>query len=383
MNIFAAIKDAKVIRSVIIALLVLAVPLVGIGLYWGLDFASILLLLVVLAVVGFPVIMVVASIGAAVGLFGTHRANMKNIEKAGGEGAPLAELEKKRAKAQMGNLVFWVVTALASIGLGFAISPLTMIGVALVGVIVYVKWIMPMNAAVRSAFKQDIVGEAFRRAFTDVTYDHNQGFSRAELEEMDILYRFDGMDSDDWVDGQRNGLHFFLADLGTWNKHEHRDDDGNRRVEYEDLFKGQMIRIESERAYPAKLLVVSPGFSEIKGASGDLSKFLFGPGKNDVELESEAFNKRFDTYCADQVAARVVLPPGVMEELLHVGKLLSGDLAVIFVEKRVYILHGTRKNQFELKATGGKSMMEHQAELSEYVDLLANCLDCFRFTMIE
>ncbi|WP_379087143.1 DUF3137 domain-containing protein [Pedobacter sp. UC225_65] len=66
-----------------------------------------------------------------------------------------------------------------------------------------------------------------------------------------------------------------------------------------------------------------------------------------VQLENDSFNKKFVTYSTDQIEARYILTPSMMEKINALDERSAYTVSVSFVNSSLYIAFPLNKNYFE------------------------------------
>lgn len=78
------------------------------------------------------------------------------------------------------------------------------------------------------------------------------------------------------------------------------------------------------------------------------SKNVFSFGGNDVvKLENTDFDKTFVTHGSDQVEARYILTPAMMERILNLNHQSKYTISLSFIGSRMYIAFPLQRNYFE------------------------------------
>lgn len=97
---------------------------------------------------------------------------------------------------------------------------------------------------------------------------------------------------------------------------EQRSTDSKGRTRYTTVFRGQLIRM----AFPRKFL----GVTIVRRDAGIFNVFGGGDGLKKVGLEDPKFEKAFEVWGSDQVEARYILHPVLMQRLLDLETSFKG-----------------------------------------------------------
>jgi hypothetical protein len=90
-----------------------------------------------------------------------------------------------------------------------------------------------------------------------------------------------------------------------------------------------------------------------------------------VELEDAEFEQQFVVQSSDQVEARYILTPSLMEKMLALRTRFSAQVEFSFVRSRMFIAVPTTENFFEPELH--KTLYDNQY-LRNYVDQIQLCL---------
>ncbi|MEZ6023619.1 MAG: DUF3137 domain-containing protein [Hyphomonadaceae bacterium] len=146
-----------------------------------------------------------------------------------------------------------------------------------------------------------------------------KGFQPPALErmlELKLLPSFSRSSFEDLFTGSHKGASFQLYEGHL----EQRRTDSKGRTHYSTVFRGQIIRMH----FPREFL----GCTIVRRDMGIFN--VFGGGKNGgrklerVRLVSSEFEKAFEVWGADQVEARYLLHPVMMERLIGLERGLKG-----------------------------------------------------------
>lgn len=145
------------------------------------------------------------------------------------------------------------------------------------------------------------------------------------FERLKLLPNFNRSEWEDEVQGEREGLNFTLCEAHL----KYRS--GGRNKNTRTVFHGQLLVLD----YHKRFL----GETVIKRDAGILNSFM-KPGARfqRVGLGSSQFEKAFEAWSTDQVEARELLDPIVLERFQELDRLFDGaKLRAAFSEGRLYI----------------------------------------------
>jgi hypothetical protein len=226
----------------------------------------------------------------------------------------------------------------------------------------------PLTKVSKNA-KEQILGKiapALNLSFvSDIPYpDTFASFNR-----YGCLPGFDRSGFEDQWSGSHRGRNFLLYEAHL--ERESRDKEGKR--EWTTVFRGQLIRLELLRPLHSTTV--------LKRDAGIFNKFTSpGDGFKRIGFPVSTFEKAFEAWGTDQMEARYILDPVVMEKLIALettlagGKIrgiFEGEVAYLMVEGRDLFEIG---NMFEtlLDPTNTKKIAGEVESLRSIMDVLAD-----------
>ena len=147
---------------------------------------------------------------------------------------------------------------------------------------------------------------------------------------LKVLPRSDRETLQDELVGERNGtpLEFFEAKLEE--RRTTTDSKGNSRTTWVTVFHGQIWVFKAPKAFHGTTRIARD--SGVFNALGSM-----GANTHRAKLEDPVFEKAFEVYTTDQVEARYLLTPDVMQALLDLETSFKGaKLRCTFHDNKIY-----------------------------------------------
>ena len=253
----------------------------------------------------------------------------------------LAELEKSRLDTleQINRRAMWRIPLCSGAGLLFWILSQysddpgdlgDLVAFIVVGGIGGYAWAsLKLSNAYARLYKANVLPR-LAATFGSLSYRHAVAPNLSELREESIFRRFDDVHADDEIFGTHRGLPLNIVELRL-----ECGSGKNRRT----VFDGLLVTIDLPRDTHAITAVVSDA-----GDFGNFAERMSKSGRQRVRLEDPVFEKAYEVYGTDQVAARALLHPAFMEKLLALGELAdfgrpfalcSGRMLQIAMPKRM------------------------------------------------
>ncbi|WP_316799216.1 DUF3137 domain-containing protein [Pedobacter frigidisoli] len=260
------------------------------------------------------------------------------------------EVERKKIASTQtkGYLFIAIGIALAGIGffLGFPVVAIISGLVPLVygGVLLY--QISDDVKTYKDAYKQDVIGAALKFLDDSLTIQPHLGIEPSEFMYTQMFNTEpDRYHTEDLVSGSSGQTRFYFAEVHAEYKTVTQTKNGTR-TEWHDIFKGILFAADFNKHFNGITVVKPKDFGSALSAWFSKNIYSFG-NKDVIQLENPDFSKTFVTYGSDQVEARYILTPSMMERILSLNNESKYDISVSFIQSRMYIAFPLVRNYFE------------------------------------
>ena len=111
-------------------------------------------------------------------------------------------------------------------------------------------------------------------------------------------------------------------------------------------FEGMFIIVTFNKTFNGDYLVVPGRYNKIIGSI--LSKAIHGitgDSPEQIKMEDEDFNKLFSVYGTDQVEARYILTPSMIQHMIDFHKLVNESVYFSFTRSRLFIAFEMEKQE--------------------------------------
>ena len=148
--------------------------------------------------------------------------------------------------------------------------------------------------------------------------------------EVGVVPGWDRAKYEDLVTGTRAGVSFELFEAHLEERRTSTDSKGRSRTRWVTVFRGQCLRFLFDKRFYGRTLVTRD--------AGFFNRFGGGNGMQRASLEDPEFEKIFEVYTTDQVEARYLLTPDMMQELVNLEQTFhSGKLKCCFDGGELFI----------------------------------------------
>ncbi|WP_316735593.1 DUF3137 domain-containing protein [Pedobacter aquatilis] len=201
-------------------------------------------------------------------------------------------------------------------------------------------------SAYKHAFKIEVIGTVLKFINDSLQIQPSLGISSGEFEQTQLFTQEpDRYHTEDLISGKADKTSFYFAEVHAEYKTEVQTKNGTR-TEWHDIFKGIVFVADFNKNFKA-VTIVRP--KDLLGKMGAwFSKNVFSFGENTiVELENSVFNQTFTTRGTDQVEARYILTPAMMERILELNSNSKNTISLSFINNRMNIAFPLDRNYFE------------------------------------
>jgi len=188
----------------------------------------------------------------------------------------------------------------------------------------------------RLAYKQGVVVNMLEGIDGNLQINPNSGISPTDFVDNFLFgEKPDAYKTEDLVYGEIGKTTIHFAEVGAQSR-------GNRG--YGDIFKGILFCASFNKHFDGLTLVRPRHYTG--SVVNWVSKQISGDGRV-VDLENTEFNNTFFTQASNQVEARYLLTPAMMERLLALNQVAESDIFVSFVWSNIYIAFPLNHDYFE------------------------------------
>ena len=217
----------------------------------------------------------------------------------------------------------------------------------------------------RSDFKEKIIEPLIHEIDKNLTYIPKmhipqEHFNRSKL----FTAKPDRVSGNDYVYGRIDGVKIEFSDFLAEKRHK----DSKGRESWSRLFEGLFIVSEFNKNFKGNTIVLPDSAESIFG--GYIGSWLQANNfsrEQLIKMDNVAFEKEFVVYGTDQVEARYILTPLLMQKLLNYKKRMNEKIFVSFTSKRIYLAIDFNKDLFE--ASIFHSLLNYKIAM-EYVETL-------------
>ncbi len=197
----------------------------------------------------------------------------------------------------------------------------------------------------RSDFKQKVIAPLIEEIDKNLNYLPEMhiplaNFNRSKL----FTTRPDRVSGNDYVRGKIDNIDIAFSDFHAEKRHK----DSKGRTSWETIFQGLFIVSDFHKKFHGETIILPDTaqslFGDLIGSWLQANNF----SRNQlIKMDSPAFEKEFVVYGTDQVEARYILTPTLMQKLLNYKKRSKHPLYVSFIGGKIYMAIEYNDDMFE------------------------------------
>ena len=175
------------------------------------------------------------------------------------------------------------------------------------------------------------------------------------------------LNGSDQVSGRHNGVPFISCDLSLYFKKNWSEE----KESPDCAFFGQFFVARFNKNFSTPVYIIP------KKNKYDTLSYLVNDKGETVKLEDPEFMNMYSVYAKDQVEARYILTPTMMERLKELAKRSKAEFYVSFYNNKITVANNSGINNFEVGYSKSISKKDNELLIGFYNDL------CNQFAIID
>jgi hypothetical protein len=204
-----------------------------------------------------------------------------------------------------------------------------------------------LKAAYTIRFKQAIIESIVKFISGQLHYLPSASIEAHEYSEGDLFReRIDDFRGGDLVEGRLGATALRFSEVQHREKRESVNSKGQRTTKWVTVFRGIFFIADFNKNFSGRTYALPESGTDFFGIGQLLDRWFEGRGEP-VKLEHPAFEKYFKVFGTNQVEARYLLTPSLMEKIVSLREKLNAKMALSFINTRIFIALPVSKNLFE------------------------------------
>ncbi|MDA3056629.1 MULTISPECIES: DUF3137 domain-containing protein [unclassified Campylobacter] len=225
-------------------------------------------------------------------------------------------------------LAFWLLRSSGDFGIALFAG-------GFVAIFVYGLLSSRVKKGFGSEFKDKIITQIIASISPNLAYEKDEFIEFSEFNKAKIYNDFyDIYNGNDLIYGELEGVEVKFSDIRL-SRLVRNSNRPNQPPSEQRLFYGIFFVADFNKFFSAKVVVLDKK-----------NHFAFCNMKK-TKMDNSEFNDTFATFCDDEIAARYILTPNLMEKMLYLRKFFGAKCDFCFVENKIYIYINLGKDSFE------------------------------------
>lgn len=242
-------------------------------------------------------------------------------------------LRKGRSEGLIYAAVFLVVgvIALLILKLEGIFGPIVIV---VISVIILITCINNKSKIFSSFYKEEVVNEIIHAFCSNATYSPNDGVGEDLFKNSGLFTSPDRYHAEDLIEGCLGKTSFICSEVHA-EERKARSTKNGVQYYWEDIFKGFLFIADFHKDFQGETTVLRDSFFKIK------------MGASRVKMESPDFEKVFDVFSTNQIEARYLITPSMMERMLKLDSNFKKGITISFRNSTILVAIPDSKNRFE------------------------------------
>ena len=258
----------------------------------------------------------------------------------------LQKVEKDRRSIKKRLLTSYVLAILLLFAVGFIPNQIVM-WVTIIILLIALLWMAGTGIVkyynYRHQFKEKVVSEIVKLINSNYHYDAYKHINIDDFNAANIFKHAKMCRGDDMVSGKIENTPFHYSEIEAGST-----PNNNPNAKIKSVFKGLFFYADFNKELKGETYVLPDKAEKLLGAIGH--KFQSDSKKGDlVKLENIDFEKEYVVFASNQIEARYVITPVMMEAMTKIRKQYSFDFHFSFIGNRVNCAISFNKGLFEPK----------------------------------
>ncbi|RGX86432.1 DUF3137 domain-containing protein [Bacteroides intestinalis] len=206
--------------------------------------------------------------------------------------------------------------------------------IVVISVIIFITCINNKSKIFSSFYKEEVVNEIIHAFCSNATYSPNDGVGEDLFKNSGLFTSPDRYHAEDLIEGCLGKTSFICSEVHA-EERKARSTKNGVQYYWEDIFKGFLFIADFHKDFQGETTVLRDSFFKIK------------MGASRVKMESPDFEKVFDVFSTNQIEARYLITPSMMERMLKLDSNFKKGITISFRNSTILVAIPDSKNRFE------------------------------------
>lgn len=206
--------------------------------------------------------------------------------------------------------------------------------IAVISVIIFFTCVNNKSRTVSSFYKEEVVNEVIHAFCPDATFTPDSGIDESVFENCGLFISPDRYHAEDLIEGCLGKTSFVCSEVHAEERRTRSTKNGVQHY-WVDIFKGFLFIADFHKDFQGETTILRNSLFKLK------------MGASRVKMESPEFEKVFDVFSTDQIEARYLITPSMMERMLKLDNNFKKGVTISFRNSTILVAIPDSKNRFE------------------------------------
>lgn len=196
-----------------------------------------------------------------------------------------------------------------------------------------------MIPAYRKEYKEEVIEKIAHSIDPNWEYDSKSHVAEEAFKDSKLFNKsYEDYYGDDKVSGRVGKTVFESSELKVGSYFSYVNGDGDTKREWKGVFNGYFFHADFNKQLQGETYLVNGDLESASGTFQATSSNTKGKKQGSmVALENKEFAKTFMVRSTDQIEARYILTPKLMESLLNIYQVFKQPMQMSFIDGKVYL----------------------------------------------
>ena len=200
--------------------------------------------------------------------------------------------------------------------------------IAVISVIIFFTCVNNKSKIVSSFYKEEVVNEVIH------AFSPDSGIDESVFENCGLFISPDRYHAEDLIEGRLGKTSFVCSEVHAEERRTRSTKSGVQHY-WVDIFKGFLFIADFHKDFQGETTILRNSLFKLK------------MGASRVKMESPEFEKVFDVFSTDQIEARYLITPSMMERMLKLDNNFKKGITISFRNSTILVAIPDSKNRFE------------------------------------
>lgn len=229
-------------------------------------------------------------------------------------------------------IVFTIIFMILAKGNAQPVFSLSVAGI--VALIVFLCCVSKKSSLLSSYYKKEVIDEVVKNICPGASYMPEQGISEDAFRNSGLFQSPDRYHAEDQVSGRLDKTTFICSEVHAEERRTRTTKNGVQHY-WETIFRGFFFMADFHKDFSGKTTIMKNSLFKMK------------LGESRVKMENPDFEKIFDVFSTEQVEARYLITPSMMERLLKLNNNFKKGVTISFRDSYIIVAIPNSRDCFE------------------------------------